>query len=338
MHHYFRHRLLIAIPTLLGISLICFVLIQLTPGGPVEQIVAEWKGQSFGEAGGGRRVEVTEEQKQMLMKYYGFDKPIYIRYFTWISRVVQGDFGESYYYSRPVSQLVREALPVSLIMGVLCMFFTYLLCIPLGIIKAVKNGSLFDRITSGVVFFLYSIPSFALGIVLIVLLGGGSFWNVFPIEGMTSDAFDSLSIWGKLCDLSYHLFLPLICYTIGSFASLTLLMKNSLLEELRKDYLTTARAKGLSEKVVILRHAVRNALIPIASGLGQWLSVFFTGSLLIESIFNLRGLGRLSFESIQHRDYPIVLAVILILSIAHIMGNLLSDFLYTKLDPRIDFE
>lgn len=338
MHHYFKRRLWIAIPTFLGISLVCFFLVQLTPGGPVEQVIAQWKGQGEGEAGGGRRVEVTEEQKQMLIRYYGFDKPMYVRYFTWISKVLQGDLGESYYYNRPVQELIGEALPVSFTMGAVSLLLTYFLCIPLGIWKAVKNRSVFDRVSSAVVFFLYSIPSFALGILLIVLLGGGSFWNVFPIEGLVSDSFDAMSIWEKLKDVAHHLFLPLLCYTIGSFASLTLLMKNSLLEELNKDYLTTARAKGLSERRVVLRHAVRNALIPIASGLGQWLSVFFTGSLLIESIFNLRGLGRLSYESILHRDYPIVLGVILVLSVAHILGNLLSDFLYTQLDPRIDFE
>lgn len=338
MHRYFRNRLLVAIPTLIGISLVCFCLIQLTPGGPVEQIIADWQGQGYGEGGGGSRgMRVTQEQKEMLIRYYGFDKPLYVRYFSWLSEVLQGNLGESYYHSRPVSELVREALPVSFLMGASALLLTYLLCIPLGILKAVKNGSVFDRTTSAFVFFLYAIPSFALGIFLIVLLGGGSFWNVFPIEGMVSDSYDSMGLWEKFKDIAHHLFLPLVCYTIGSFASLALLMKNSLLEELKKEYLTTARAKGLSERTVILRHALKNALIPIASGFGQWLSVFFTGSLLIESIFNLRGLGRLSFESIQHRDYPIVLAVILLLSVAHILGNLLSDFLYTKLDPRIDF-
>lgn len=337
MTRYFFKRILAIGPTLLGISLVCFVLVQFTPGGPVEQTIAQWRGMGGGESTGSRGGAVTEEQRKMLTEYYGFDRPILERYAKWMGKVMRLDLGESYYYSKPVSAIIREAIPVSLFLGGASFFLTYLICIPLGICKAVKKNTIFDGATSVLVFLFYSIPSFALGILLIVLFGGGSFWNVFPIAGLTSDGFGELSLFGKIKDLLAHLVLPLLCYTIGSFASVTLLMKNALLEEMQQDYVTAARAKGLSEKKVVLRHALRNALLPIASGLGQWIAVFFTGSLLIETVFSLRGLGRLSYDSILHRDYPVVLAIILLLSVCHVVGNLLSDFLYVLLDKRIDY-
>lgn len=337
MFLYFLSRLLATLPTLVGISIVCFVLVQLTPGGPVEQAMAAWRQGGGGETGGGKVSQVTEEQRQNLIRYYGFDKPIPIRYLLWMGKLLRGNFGDSYYYDEPVLSLLKRCLPVSVSFGFFSFFASYLICIPLGILKACFHGSRFDVLTSGFVFFLYSIPAFAFGIFLIVLFGGGSFWNIFPIEGIVSDHFSDLSLGGKIKDYLHHMFLPLVCYTIGSFATLTMLMKNSLLEQLSQDYITTARAKGLSERAVVLRHALRNALIPIANGLGQWLSLFFAGSLLIETIFGLQGVGRLSYDSIIHRDYPVVLANIMILSLLHIIGNIFSDMLYVFIDPRIDF-
>lgn len=338
MTRYFLQRLVVALPTLLGISVLCFFLVQMTPGGPVEQALAEMRQSSVGgEVGGGRVSQITEEQRQALVEYYGFDKPILTRYFLWLGKLVTLDLGESYFHSEPVLDLIRRALPVSLSFGFFSFFLTYLICIPLGILKATRHGTRFDVWSSGVVFLLYSVPSFALGILLIVLFGGGSLWNVFPIEGMVSENFDDLGLLAKIADYLHHMFLPLVCYTMGSFATLTLVMKNSLLEQLRLDYVTTARAKGLSEKRVILKHALRNALLPIANGLGHWIALFFTGSVLIETIFGLQGIGRVSYESILRRDYPVVLANIMILSVLTILGNLLSDFLYVLIDPRIDF-
>lgn len=338
MLRYFLQRVLVSLPTLFGISLICFVLVQLTPGGPVEMAIAQARMSSVGgETSAGRTSSVTEEQREALIAYYGFDKPIHTRYFSWLYKLATFDLGESYQYSEPVSVLIKRTLPVSLSFGLTSFFLTYLICVPLGIGKAVRHNSRFDFITSGLVFFLYSIPSFAFGVLLIVLFGGGSFWNVFPIQGMVSDNFSELTLGAKVVDFVHHMFLPLTCYTIGSFATLTMLMKNSLLEQLAMDYIVTAKAKGLSKRAIVYKHALRNALLPLANGFGQWIGLFFTGSILIESIFGLQGIGKLSYEAIVNRDYPIVLANIMILSVVHIAGNLISDFLYVAIDPRIDF-
>lgn len=335
---YFTKRLLVALPTLFGISLLCFMLVQMTPGGPVEMQIAQWRMSAVGgEASSGKNSQVTEEQREALIKYYGFDKPLVTRYFIWIKKLLMFDLGESYQYNEPVWTLIKKCFPVSITFGLTSFILTYLLCIPLGIQKAIRHDSYFDGATSAFVFFLYSIPAFALGIVLIVLFGGGSFWNFFPIQGMVSDNFSELGFLSKVRDFVHHMFLPLTCFTIGSFATLTMLMKNSLLEQLKMDYIITARAKGLSERKVTYHHAVRNALLPIANGFGQWIGLFFTGSLLIETIFGLQGVGRLSYEAIVNRDYPIVLANIMLLSVVHIIGNFISDALYILIDPRIDF-
>jgi len=335
---YFLKRLLISLPTLFGISLLCFVMVQLTPGGPVEMQIAQWRmSATGGETGSGNNSPITDEQRQALIEYYGFDKPIITRYFLWLKKLVLLDFGESYQYSESVSTLIIKTLPVSISFGLVSFILTYLICIPLGIAKAIRHNTYFDSISSGVVFFLYSVPAFAFGIVLIVLFGGGSFWNFFPIQGMVSENFSELGTLAKIKDYFHHMFLPLTCYTIGSFATLTMLMKNSLIEQLRMDYIVTARAKGLSDRAIIYKHALRNALLPLANGFGQWIGLFFTGSILIETIFGLQGIGRLSYEAIINRDYPIVLANIIILSVVHIAGNLLSDILYIWIDPRIDF-
>lgn len=326
------------IPTLLGISILCFLLVQLTPGGPVEQTLAMWRGASVGgETQGARTAEVTEEQLKSLKAYYGFDKPLLTRYAIWMKKILVLDFGDSYHYNQPVTELLVERMPVSLTFGLVSFFLTYFICIPLGIFKAIKHGSLFDISSSFVIFLLYSIPAFAFGVLLIVLFGGGSFWNIFPIQGMVSERFDELSALGKIKDFVHHMFLPILCYCLGSFATITMLMKNAMLEQLKQDYVITARSKGLSEWSITLQHVLRNALLPIASGLGDWLTLFFSGSLLIETIFGLQGIGRLSYESIISRDYPVVLATIMILSFLHILGRLISDFLYVWIDPRIDY-
>ncbi len=338
MRDYLLRRFLYAVPTLLGISLICFCLVQLAPGGPVEQTLAEWRHASAGETGGSEKSSaITEEQRQALIEYFGFHEPLLTRYVKWVKKVATLDLGESYHYGEPVSALIGRALPVSMSLGFFSFFLVYLISIPLGIRKAVVHGSRFDAASSSILFLLYAIPSFALGVLLIVFFAGGSFYNIFPSQGLTSENWDELGFFAKLGDYLYHLALPLFCSVIGSLASVTLLMKNSLLDQLKLDYVLTARAKGLSEKRVIWAHAVRNALLPIASGMGQWLSVFFSGSVLLETVFGLQGMGRLSYESIIRRDYPIVLANILILSVMHIAGNLLSDLAYVLLDPRIDF-
>jgi microcin C transport system permease protein len=330
--------MLLSIPTLLGISVLCFLLVHIVPGGPVEQALAQWRQSATGgEAGGGQTLQVTEEQRRLLMAYYGFDKPLPIRYLEWLGKLIRLDFGESYFYEEPVWNVISSRLPVSVTFGLASFLLSYLICIPLGILKAIKHNSLFDAITSALLFFLYSVPPFALGILLIVLFCTNQFWNIFPIEGFHSTQFEELSFVDRLFDIAHHMFLPLLCYTIGSFALLTMLMKNSLLEQLKQDYITTARAKGLSEKMVILKHALRNAILPIASGFGHFLSFFFAGALLIEVIFNLQGIGRLSYESVINRDFPVVLANIMILSVLNIVGNILSDFLYVVIDPRIDF-
>ncbi len=336
MKSYLFKRLLYAVPTLLGISLICFCLVQLSPGGPVEQLLAEWRHSSLGESGD-KTSQVTEEQRQALVEYFGFNEPLLIRYAKWMGKVLTLDLGESYHYGESVASLIGRALPISLSLGFFSFFIVYLISIPLGISKAVRHGSKFDATSSTILFLLYSIPSFALGVLLIVFFAGGSFYSWFPAQGLFSDNWDDLTLVGKVADYFLHLTLPLFCSVIGALASVTLMMKNSLLDQLKQDYILTARAKGLRENAVIWRHAVRNALLPIASGMGQWLSVFFSGSVLLETVFGLQGMGRLSYESILRRDYPIVLANIIILSVLHIAGNLLSDLAYVALDPRIDF-
>ncbi len=337
MKDYLLRRLLYAIPTLLGITLVCFCLVQLSPGGPVEQTLAEWKHAAAGESGSDRSAQVTEEQRQALIEYFGFHEPILTRYVKWMGKIFMLDLGESYHYGEPVAGLIARALPVSMSLGFFSFFLVYFISVPLGIRKAVKHGTRFDAISSSILFLLYSVPSFALGVLLIVFFAGGSFYDWFPAQGLTSENWDELGFFAKVGDFLHHLALPLLCSVIGSLASVTLLMKNSLLDQLKLDYVLTARAKGLSEKTIVWKHAVRNALLPIASGMGQWLSVFFSGSVLLETVFGLNGMGRLSYESILRRDYPIVLANILILSLLHIVGNLLSDLAYVMLDPRIDF-
>lgn len=331
------------IPTLLGVTLVTFVIINLAPGSPIEQRIQQIK---FGSMGGGSGVgrtseknsAVSEEVIQALKKQYGFDKPVHIRYWIWLKNISRLDFGESFTYEEPVLNVITSKFPVSLQFGIVSLLMSYLVCIVLGVSKAVKHGSSFDYISTFLLFVFYSIPGFMLAILLIVYFAGGGFYDWFPMGELYSDNYYDLTLWGKILDRIHHFILPLICYMIGSFTVLTMLMKNSLLDEIKKDYIRTARAKGLPEKVVYLKHALRNALIPIVTGIGGFLSVFFAGSLLLESIFQLDGIGLLSYKSILQRDYNVIMGLIFIQSVLMLIGNLLSDLAYVVVDPRIDFK
>ncbi len=323
------------IPTLFGITVVVFVVINLAPGGPIEQKIQQI--QFAGGMGTSERTAVSQEVIEALKVQYGFDKPLHMRYLIWLKNIFTLDFGESFSYEEPVTDVIVSKFPVSVQFGVLSFILAYLISIPLGILKAVKNGSRFDIITSFMLLVFYSIPPFMLAILLIVYLAGGSFLDIFPIGGLYSDAYFSLSFFGKVWDRIHHFILPLTCYVIGSFTTLTLLMKNSLLEEVSKDYVRTARSKGLDEKAVVMRHALRNAMIPIATGFGSFIGVFFAGSLLIEKIFQLDGIGLLSFNATMARDYNVVMGLVFIQSILFLIGNIISDIMYVIIDPRIDF-
>lgn len=338
MINYFIRRLLMIIPTFLGVTFIVFTITRFAPGGPVEMAILRYKQMQMEGGGGAMGVQgtaISEEMVEKLKEIYGFDKPFYVSYFLWLGNVVQFDLGESYTYSKPVWDVIKARFPISLRFGVAGFLLAYLVCIPLGVFKAIKHGSTFDFVSSALVFIGYSIPGWVAGIVLLVLLGGGSFLNIFPLGGIHSINYESLSLWGKFWDNIYHMILPVFCYTLGSFASLTILMKNSLIENLGKDYVRTAFAKGLSEKTVIFKHTLRNSLIPIATGLGSVFSIVISGSLLIEKVFNIHGFGLLGYNSILDRDYPVMLGILVFSSILYMLGNIFSDFLYCVIDPRI---
>lgn len=339
MIKYFLRRLAIIIPTLLGVTLVVFAIINMAPGGPIEQKLQQMQFGSGSSEGGGNRGThgVSNEVLEALKKQYGFDKPVHVRYLLWLKNLSTFNFGESFTYDEPVIDVIVSKFPVSLQFGVISLILSYIVSIPLGIIKAVKKGSSFDVVSSFFLFVFYSIPPFMLAILLIVFFAGGSFFEWFPVGGIHSEYYDELGFWEQIWDRAYHFILPLICFTIGSFTSLTILMKNSLIEEIKKDYVRTARAKGLDEKVVYMKHAFKNALIPIVTGLGSFLSVFFAGSLLLETIFQLDGIGLLSYRSILSRDYNVIMGLVFIQSALFLLGNVLSDIAYVIVDPRIDF-
>lgn len=331
------------IPTLLGVTIVTFIIINLAPGSPIEQRIQQMKFGGMGNESGGRGGDnkssaVSEEVIEALKRQYGFDKPVHVRYWIWLKNLSRLDFGESFTYEEPVLDVITSKFPVSLQFGIVSLIMSYLVSIILGVAKAVKHGSSFDYVTSFLLFVFYSIPGFMLAILLIVYFAGGSFYDWFPMGNLYSDNYYDLTMWGKFTDRLHHFVLPLICYMIGSFTILTMLMKNSLLDEVKRDYIRTARAKGVSEKVVYLKHALRNALIPIVTGIGGFLSVFFAGSLLLESIFQLDGIGLLSYKSILQRDYNVIMGLIFIQSLLMLIGNLLSDLAYVAVDPRIDFK
>lgn len=340
MAQYLLRRLMLMIPTLFGITLIVFFIVNLAPGSPIEQQIQALKYSNSSDAasGEGQTAGVSKEILDALKKQYGFDKPVHERYFIWLKNLSQLDFGESFTYEEEVTDVIMSKFPVSLQFGIVSLILSYLISIPLGVYKAVKDGSTFDFISSFLLFIAYAIPGFMLGILLIVYLAGGSFLDIFPIGGLYSDFYDEMNSWERIVDRAYHFVLPTICYTIGSYTTLTFLMKNSLMEEIRKDYIRTAKAKGLSDKVIYLKHALRNALIPIVTGLGGFLGIFFAGSLLIEKVFQLDGIGLLGFNSILSRDYNVIMGLVFIQALLMLIGNIISDIMYVLVDPRIDFK
>jgi microcin C transport system permease protein len=327
------------IPTFLGITLLTFFLINLAPGGPIDQKLQQMrfsggdggKGAKFGPSG------VNEEIINALKKQYGFDKPVHVRYWIWLKDIVVLDFGTSFTYEEPVVDVIASKLPVSLQFGIASLILTYLICIPLGVSKATRAGKAFDKITGILLYFAYSVPPLVLGIFLIVFFAGSSYFNIFPIGGLKSDDYEALTVWGKFLDRADHFVLPLICYMLGGFTELTMLMRNSMLDVIKSDYVRTARAKGLSEKVVIFKHALRNALIPVATGLGGFFTVFLAGSVIIETIFNLDGIGLLGYQSALSRDYNVVMGLTFLTSVFLLVGRIFSDIVYVLVDPRIDF-
>lgn len=323
--------------------MVVFVIINMAPGGPIEQKLQQMRfgsgegGESSNSRGRGATQGVSDEVLEALKKQYGFDKPMHMRYLLWLKNISTLNFGDSFTYDEPVIDVITSKFPVSLQFGIISLILSYLVSIPLGIVKAIKKGGTFDIISSFILFIFYSIPAFMLAILLIVFFAGGSFFEWFPVGGIHSEYYDELTGWQKIWDRIHHFTLPLVCYTIGSFTSLTILMKNSLIEEIKKDYIRTARAKGLDEKVVYMKHALKNALIPIVTGLGGFLSVFFAGSLLLETIFQLDGIGLLSYKSILSRDYNVIMGLVFIQSALFLLGNVISDIAYVLVDPRIDF-
>lgn len=341
MFVYLIRRLLLLIPTFVGITLITFIVINLAPGSPIEQKLQSIRfgNQSGGkDSGGGRTTGVNQEIIDELKKQYGFDKPVHIRYVIWLKNISRLDFGNSFTYEEPVLDVIKSKFPVSLQFGVASLFLVYLICIPLGVFKAIKAGTAFDRISGIILYVAYSIPPLVLGIFLIVWFAGGSYYDWFPIGGFKSDDYDSLTTMGKITDRLHHFVLPLLCYMIGSFTELTMLMRNSMLDVIKSDYVRTARAKGLADKLVYFKHALRNALIPIATGIGGFFGVFLAGSLIIETIFNLDGIGLLSYQSILSRDYNVIMGLTFISSVVLMFGRLFSDIIYILIDPRIDFK
>ncbi len=339
MRDYFLRRFLLIPPTLLGITLIVFMITRVVPGGPIERALMEAR--MMGDSGGAQGSSVgggaiSEEQMDMLKAYYGFDKPPLQAYLSWLGNLLRGDLGTSYRYNEPVSTIIAERLPVSVFYGIITSILVYGVCIPLGVAKAVRHRSWFDNISSALVFVGYAIPGYALGALLVVYLSARLGW--FPMSGFQGRDFEELSLWGKLLDLGHHAVLPLICYTISSFAFVTLLMKNHLMDNLAADFVRTAMAKGVSFRSAVLKHALRNSLIPIATHFGQHLSVLVTGSFLIEFIFDINGMGLLGYTSVVDRDYPTVMGVLLVSSLILLLGNILADILVALVDPRVRFK
>ncbi len=335
------------IPTLFGVMVITFVITQFVPGGPVEKMIGEIEGVSGrgGEVGtGGSSLYrgnsgLDSDKIDRLQKLYGFDQPPVTRFFSMMKNYLVLDFGTSYYYHRSVVDLVISRMPVSMSLGLWSFLIVYGVCIPLGIKKAVMDGSRFDIVSSSIILVGYAIPGFILGVLLIVLFGGGSFWSVFPLRGLVSDGWSELN-WGmRVLDYLWHMVLPITATAVGSLAVMTMLTKNSFLEEIRKQYVLTARAKGLPENQVLYKHVFRNGIIPIITGFpGYFIASFFTGSLLIETIFSLDGMGLLAYQSVLNRDYPVVLGTLYFFTIIGLVSRLLSDLSYVVVDPRISFE
>jgi len=340
MTAYFIRRLLLVIPTFIGITIMVFVITRLVPGGPVERMIAEYQMRSLERGGGissaGKNQPLSEGQIEELKKYYGFDKPIHVSYFLWLKKVTHFDLGTSTRYYEPVWDIIKSKLPVSLFYGIMAMILTYSVCIPLGILKAIKHKTAIDNTTSIIIFIGYAIPNYIIALILLITFS--SWLDIFPLGGFTGDSFSELSLMGKTWDIIYHAVLPLISYMAGSFAVMTFMMKNTLMDHMASDFVRTAIAKGIPFKRAIFKHATRNSLIPLATSFGNNISLILTGSYLIEKIFNIDGMGLLGLESIVQRDYPVVLGTLVISSLLFLVGNILSDICVAVVDPRVKFE
>jgi microcin C transport system permease protein len=336
---YVLKRLLLMVPTIVGVLTLTFVVIQFVPGGPVETILAEARSGAGGDTASFQaRRDVDAKQVAELKALYGFDKPPLERYFSMLKSFAQFDLGRSFLRNKDVWSLIKEKLPVSVSLGLWTFLVSYLVSIPLGVTKAVREGTRFDTLTTLLVLVGFAIPGFVLGVLLIVLFAGGSFLDWFPLRGLTSDDWASLTWPARILDYLWHLVLPLTCYAIGSFAVVTMLTKNTFVEEIRKQYVLVARAKGLSERRILYKHVFRNALIPIVTGFpAAFVGAFFAGSLLIETLFSLDGLGLLGYESIVRRDYPVVLGTLYFFTLMGLVVKLIGDLLYVVVDPRVQF-
>jgi microcin C transport system permease protein len=337
---YIVKRLLLMIPTLLGALTVTFVVMQFVPGGPVEQLLAEARAAQGGAERGAYRAgrDVDAKQIEELKKQYGFDKPAHVRYVQMLADFARFDLGRSFLHNKDVWQLIKEKLPVSISLGVWTFFISYLISIPLGVAKAVREGTRFDAFTTLAVLVGYAIPGFVLGVLLIVLFAGGTYFDWFPLRGLTSDHWAELSWPARIADYFWHLALPLACLVVGSFAVMTMLTKNTFVEEMRKQYVLVARAKGLSQRRVLYKHIFRNALIPLVTGFpAAFVGAFFTGAVLIETLFSLDGLGLLSYESVIRRDFPVVLGSLYLFTLIGLVVKLISDLLYVVVDPRVQF-
>jgi microcin C transport system permease protein len=345
MWSYILKRLLLMIPTLFGILLITFVVIQFVPGGPVEQMVAQFQGFEAGgegpaaaEGGYRGRQGVDAVRVEEIKKLYGFDKPAPERFVQMIGQFARFDLGKSFFHNKAVGQLILEKLPVSISLGLWTFLLVYLISVPLGIAKAVRAGTPFDTATTFIVLLGYAIPSFVMGVVLLVFFAGGSFFQWFPLRGITSINWGEMNLTDKVLDYFWHIALPVTAMVLGGFAVITILTKNSVLEEIRKHYVLTARAKGVDERRVLWRHVFRNAMIPIMTGFpAAFVGAFFSGSLLIETLFSLDGLGLLSYESVIRRDYPVVFGSLFVFTIIGLLTTLLRDLCYLWVDPRVKF-
>lgn len=339
MTAYFIRRLLFIIPTFFGVTIMVFCLTRFVPGGPVERMIAESYRMQSMEGSPGRKNSsqpLSEQQINYLKQYYGFDKPVLVAYSLWLGKVITGDLGTSTRYYDPVWEMIRERIPISLYFGILSLLLIYGVCIPLGLAKAIRHHSGFDNLSSIAVFTGYAIPGWVLGILMLLLFA--SRWDMLPLGGLTGYDFRDLSPAGKILDIARHTVLPLIAYVIGSFAVMTFLMKNTLMDNLSADYVRTAIAKGLSFKKAVFGHALRNSLIPIATSFGNNISIILTGSFLIESVFNINGMGLLGYESVLERDYPVVMGILVISSLLFMIGNILSDICVAMVDPRVRFQ
>jgi microcin C transport system permease protein len=340
MRDYFLRRLMLVPPTLLGITIIVFAITRLVPGGPLERAIMEAQQMDMAAGGGssqavGQGMAISEDQLQRLKEYYGFDKPVLQSYAEWLGKVLSGDLGTSYRYNEPVWDVIVDRFPVSLYYGLVTLVLTYTVCIPLGVVKAIRHRTVIDNATSVLIFIGYAIPGYALGSLLLLYFSVRLEW--FPMGGFVSYDFHDRDFGGKVADLLQHSVLPLICYMVGAFALVTMLLKNHLMDNLAADYMRTAVAKGVSFRRAVTGHAMRNSLIPIATTFGQNITLLVSGSFLIETIFDIDGFGLLALTAVLDRDYPIVMGVVLISSLLLLIGNILSDLLVAIVDPRIRF-